>query len=156
MSRDRCLALVGVGEEAALVDAGALRVLHIWRGRSPVTTVAYAPGGQWVLANFADGSVVLGEAATGATLHIWEHPGSGGGGMMSAAFASDGRTVVVGAANRVAVLRDVSTGRILHEWEVGERVRSVAYSRDGTWVLPADKGHEVELHDARSGRTVHK
>ena len=156
LSRDRRLALVGVGEEAALVDAGALRVLHTWRGRSPVTTVAYAPGGQWILAGFADGSAVVGEAATGATLHTWEHPGSGGGGVMSAAFSSDGRTVVVGAANRVAVLRDVGTGRVLHEWEVGERVTSVAYARDGTWVLTADEGHEVELHDTRSGRTVRK
>ena len=156
LSRDRRLALVGVEQEAVLVDAGELTVRHIWRGRSPVTSVAFAPGGQWVLAGFADGSAVLGEAATGATLHTWRHPGSGGGGVMSAAFSSDGRTVVVGAANHVAVLRDVGTGRTLHKWRVGSRVTSVAYSRGGTWVLTADEGHEVELHDARTGRTVRK
>ena len=154
LSRDRRLALVGVGQEAVLVDAGELSVRHIWRGGSPVTTVAYAPGGRWILAGFADGSAVLGEAATGTTLHTWRHPGAGGGGVMSATFSSDGRMVVVGAANRVAVLRDVGTGQILHEWEVGERVTSVAYSRDGTWVLTADEGYEVELHDTRTGRTV--
>ena len=156
LSQDRRLALVGVDQEAVLVDTGELTVRHTWRGRSPVTSVAYAPGGQWVLAGFADGSAVLGEAATGATLHTWRHPGSGGGGVMSAAFSSDGRTVVLGAANHVAVLSDVETGRTLHEWGVGGRVTSVAHSRDGAWVLTADEGHEVELHDARTGRTVRK
>ena len=156
LSRDRRLALVGAGQEAVLVDAEALTILHTWRGGSPVTSVAYAPRGQWIFAGFADGSAVLGEAATGATVHTWRHPGSGGGGVMSAAFSSDGRTVVAGAANQVAVLRDVGSGRILHEWSVGYRVTSVAYSRDGAWVLTADEGHEVELHDTRTGRTVRK
>ena len=156
LSRDRRLALVGVGREAILVDAGELAVRRTWRGGSPVTSVALAPGGQWILAGFADGGAVLGDAATGAVLHTWTHPGSGGGGVMAAAFSSDGRTVVVGAANRVAVLRDVATGRIRHEWRVGSRVTSVAYSGDGAWVLTADEGHEVELHDARTGRTVRK
>ena len=156
LSRDRRLALVGVEREAVLVDAGELTVRRTWRGGSPVTSVAYAPGGQWILAGFADGSAVVGEAATGAVVHTWRHPGSGGGGVMSAAFSSDGRRVVVGAANHVAVLRDVGTGRTLHEWRVGSRVTSVAYSHDGAWVLTADEGYEVELHDARTGKTVRK
>ena len=156
LSRDRRLALVGAGREAVLVDAGELAIRRSWRGKSPVTAVAFAPGGRWILAGFADGRAVLGEAETGRTLHTWKHRGSGGGGVMAAAFSRDGRRVVVGAANQRAVLREVATGRTLREWRAGRRVTSVALSRAGGWVLTADEGHEVELHDARTGRTVRK
>lgn len=154
--RDRGLALVGAGREALLVDTRELKVRRSWRGKSPVTSVAVAPDGQWILAGFADGSAVLGDASTGKTLHTWKHRGSGGGGIMSAAFSPDGRRVLIGAANRTAVLRDVSTGKTLHEWQIGNRVTSVAYSRDGRWVLTGDEEYEVELHDTQTGRTVRK
>ena len=157
LSRDRRSALLGVGQEALLVSTEELKVRRSWRGKSPVTVVAYAPDGRRMLAGFADGRAVLGEVETGRVLHTWKHPGSGGGGVMAAAFSRDGRRVLTGAANRTAVLRDPVTGKTLREWRVGSyRTTSVALSRDGRWVLTGDEGHEVELHDAETGKTVRK
>ena len=157
LSRNGRSALVGVGPEALLIDVDELRIRHTWRGKSPVTTVSYAPDGQRILAGFADGRAVLGEAGTGRVLHTWKHPGSGGGGVMSAAFSPDGRRVLTGAANRTAVLRDTATGQTLRKWQVGAyRTTSVALSRDGRWVLTGDEGYEVELHDVETGETVRK
>ena len=113
--------------------------IHVWR---------------WILAGFADGTALLGNARTGRTIHQWKHPGSGGGGVTSASFSPDGARVLTGAANRRAVLHDIATGRMVHEWKTGARVKAVAYS--GRWVLTGDDDYEVELHDARTGRTLRK
>ena len=157
LSRNGRLALIGVGREVLLVDVEELRVRRSWRGNSPVTAVAYASDGRRILAGFADGRAVLGEAETGRVLHTWNHPGSGGGGVMSAAFSTDGRRVLTGAANRTAVLRDTATGKTLRKWKIGGyRTTSVALSHDGRWALTGDEGYEVELHDAETGKTVRK
>ena len=122
-----------------------------------MSAVAYAPDGRRVLVGFVDGRAVLREAETGKVLHKWKHPGSGGGGVMSAAFSRDGRKVLTGAANWMAVLRDTATGKVLRKWQVcTDRTTSVAISRDGRWVLTGDEGYEVELHDAETGRTARK
>ena len=156
LSRNRGKALVGAGNAALLVDAGTFDILRRWRRKAPVKSVAWSPGGRWILAGFADGVAVLGEAGTGKTRHEWKHSGSGAGGVMAAAFSADGRQVLTGAANWRAVLRDTRTGRVLRQWNVRDRVTSVALSRDGRWALTGDGGWEVELHDAQSGRTVRK
>ena len=156
LSRDRGKAVIGVGWAALLVNVGTLDILRKWRRRHPVTSVAWSPGGRWILAGFADGKAVLGEAATGKTRHVWKHPGSGAGGVMSAAFSADGRLVLTGGANWRAVLRDTLSGRVVRQWQVHARVTSVALSRHGRWALTADNGWEVELHDVGTGRTVRK
>ena len=156
LTRDRRKALVGAGSAALLVDVGTLDILRRWRRRSPVTSVAWSPDGRWILAGFADGRAVLGEAATGKTRHVWKHPGSGGGGVMSAAFSVDGQRVLTGAANWRAVLRDTRTGQAVQQWNVRADVTSVALSRDGRWALTGDASWEVELHDVRTGRTARK
>ncbi|MDE0275525.1 MAG: WD40 repeat domain-containing protein [Defluviicoccus sp.] len=156
LSRDRRKALVGAGSVALLIDVGTLDILRRWRRKAPVTSVAWSPGGRWILAGFADGRAVLGEAETGKTRHIWKHSGSGAGGVMSAAFSANGQRVLTGGANWRAVLRDTRTGRTVRQWLVRARVTSAALSRDGRWVLTGDDGWEVELHDARTGRTVRK
>ena len=149
-------ALVALGSFVLLVDSGTLEVLHTWRHRAPVTAVATSLDGRRVLMGLAGGEGVLGNAKTGATLSSWEHPGSGGGGLMSAAFSPDGRRVLTGAANRTAVLRDIRSGEVLHRWQTRYRVRSVAYSRSGRWVLTGDEGHEAELHEVATGRTLRR
>ena len=45
-----------------------------------------------MLMGLAGGEGVLGDAKTGATLAVWEHPGSGGGGLMSARLLSGWET----------------------------------------------------------------
>ena len=154
--RDGSGALVGSGRTAIVVDIDTMEPRHSWRHKAPVTTVARAPAARWVLAGFADGRALLGDARTGRTVHWWRHSGSGGGGVTSAAFSPDGRRVLTGAANRRAVLRDVATGATVHEWKVGARIGTVAYSGDGRWVSTGDDGHEVELHDTGTGRTLRK
>ena len=149
-------ALVGVGTLVLLVNTGTLEVRHTWRHRAPVTSLALSPDGRRVLMGLASGDGVLGDAETGATLRTWEHPGSGGGGLMAVAFSPDGRWVLAGGANTTAVLRDVRTGRILREWRAGRRVRSVAWSSSGRWVLTGDEGYEAELHEVGTGRTLRK
>lgn len=156
LSRDGGRALVGSGRTAVVVDIDAMEARHSWRHEAPVTAVARAPTARWVLAGFADGMALLGDARTGRTVHRWKHSGSGGGGVASAAFSPDGRRVLTGAANRRAVLRDVATGATVHEWKVGARIGTVAYSGDGRWVSTGDDGHEVELHDTGTGRTLRK
>ena len=149
-------ALVALGSFVLLVNTGTLKVLHTWRHRAPVTAVAVSPNGRRVLMGLAGGEGVLGDAETGATLAAWEHPGSGGGGLMSAAFSPDGRRVLAGAANQAAVLRDIRSGKVLHRWQAGYRVRSVAWSSSGRWVLTGDEGYEAELHEVETGRTLRK
>ena len=156
LSRDGKTALVGAGHAALLIDVDALEIRRIWKHRAPVTAVASSADGRWILAGFADGKAVLGEARTGRVVYEWRHEGSGGGGVTSAAFSADGRRVLTGAANTTAVLRDVATGRTLHKWQVGRRVTAVAGSADGRWVLTGDDGYEVELHDGQTGRTLRK
>lgn len=156
LSGERGRALVGDGRTAHVVDTGNLTIRHSWRRKSPVTAVAYAPDGRWILAGFADGRAVLGDARTGRTVHRWKHSGSGGGGVTAAVFSSDGRRVLTGAANWRAVLRDTATGRLVREWMVGSKVRAVAYSRDERWILTGDDDYEVELHDTETGRTIRK
>ena len=156
LSWDRGKALVGAGNEALLVDIRALEVLRIWSRRAPATAVAWSPDGRLIVAGFADGTALLGEAGSGRTLHEWTHEGSGGGGVTSATFSADGRMVLTGAANWRAVLRDTVTGRTLREWQVGKKVTAVSLSRDGRWALTGDDGWEVELHDVQGGRTVRK
>ena len=129
LSRDRRKALVGAGHAALLIDVGTLDILRRWRRKPPVTSVAWSPGGRWILAGFADGKTVLGEAGTGKTRHEWEHPGSGAGGLMSAAFSANGRRVLTGGANWQAVLRETRSGQVLRQWQVGARVTSVALSQ---------------------------
>lgn len=155
LSWDGGTALVGT-LEAMLIDVVALSVRGAWSGRGEATAVARSPDGRLVLAGFADGTAVLGDAASERVLYKWTHPGSGAGGIGGAAFSADGRRVLVGAANYRAVLRDTGTGTTLREWDAGHRVTAVALSRDGQWALTGDNGWEVELHDARTGRTVRK
>ena len=135
--------LIGSGRIAALVEIDSLRVVHSWRHGSPITSVACAPDGRWILAGFADGRALLGDARTGRTAHRWKHSGSGGGGVTAAAFSPDARYVLTGAANRRAVLRDIATGRTVHEWKLGARITAVAYSANGRWILTGDDGYEV-------------
>ena len=149
-------AVVGLRSFVLLVDIGTLEVRHTWRHRAPVVSVALSPDGRRVLMGLAGGDGVLGDTATGAALRTWEHPGSGGGGLMAAAFSPDGRRVLAGAANQAAVLRDVRSGKLLHRWRTGYRVRSVAYSPSGRWVLTGDEGYEAELHEVETGRTLRK
>ena len=149
-------ALVALGSVVLLANTGTLDVLHTWRHRAPVTAVAVSRDGRRVLMGLAGGEGVLGDAETGATLRTWEHPGSGGGGLMSAAFSPDGRRVLAGAASQAAVLRDIRSGKVLHQWQAGYRVRSVAWSSSGRWVLTGDEGYEAELHEVETGRTLRK
>ena len=156
LSRDGGKALVAAGNEALLVDIRALEVVRIWSHRAPATAVAWSPDARLILAGFADGKALLGDARSGRTLSEWMHEGSGGGGVTSAHFSADGSKVLTGAANFRAVLRDTTTGRTLREWQVGKKVTAVALSRDGRWALTGDDGWEVELHDAQGGRTMRK
>ena len=156
LSHDGGKALVAAGNEALLVDIRALEVVRIWSHRAPATAVAWSPDARLILAGFADGKALLGDARSGRTLREWMHEGSGGGGVTSADFSADGSKVLTGAANSRAVLRDTGTGRTLREWQVGKKVTAVALSRDGRWALTGDDGWEVELHDAQGGRTVRK
>ena len=149
-------ALVAVASVVMLGNTGTREVLHTWRHWAPVTAVALSPNGRRVLMGLADGEGVLADVETGATLAIWEHPGSGGDGLMSAAFSPDGRWVLAGAANRTAVLRDVRSGDTRHQWQTRSGVMSVAWSSSGRWVLTGDKAYWVELHEVETGRTLRK
>ena len=150
------LALVGVGERVELVDMALLDASQPWKLGVPVTAIAISRDGRRALTGVASGEALLSDARSGTPLHIWEHPGSGGGGLLSAAFSPDGRRVLTGAANRTAVLRDVNSGAILHEWETKREVLSVAYSSSGRWVLTGHDGYEVELHDVGTGKTLRR
>ena len=61
-----------------------------------------------------------------------------------------------GTASRATVLRDIRSGKVLHRWQAGYRVRSVAWSASGRWVLTGDEGYEAELHEVETGRTLRK
>ena len=160
LSQDASKALVGIQSfiepGAYLMDVIALKAHRTWSRRAPPTAVAWSPDGRLVLAGFADGVALLGDATSGRILYEWKHPGSGAGGIVQAAFSGNGHTVLVGAANWRAVLRDTRSGRTLRVWNAGNRIKSVALSRDGQWALTGDNDWEVELHDARTGRTVRK
>lgn len=153
LSREGRQAVVGSGRSASVVNVGTVEVVHAWRRRALATSVAYAPDGRWILAGFADGRAVLGDARSGREVRRWKH---GGAAVTSAAFSPDGRRILTGTTHWTALLRDVATGRTMHKWKVGSRIRAVAYSRGGRWVLTGADDFEVELHDRQTGRTVRK
>ena len=150
------LALIGLGEQIGLIDVAFLDVSRAWAYGAPVTAIAISRDGRRLLAGLASGEAVFGAARSGAALRVWEHPGSGGGGVMAAVFSRDGRRVLTGAANRTAVLRDADTGAGLHEWEIRREVLSVAYASSGRWVLTGDDGYGVELHNVGTGNTLRR
>ena len=121
LSRDGGKALVAAGNEALLIDTRALEVLRLWSHSAPATAVARSLVARLILAGFADGKALLGDARSGRTLREWKHEGSGGGGVTSADFSADGSKVLTDAANPRAVLRDTATGRTLREWQGSAR-----------------------------------
>src|SRR5947208_274404 len=89
-------------------EMGSSRFLNIGR----VFAVSYSPGGKTLAASCWDGTVWLGDVASGDILREW--PGSRGWGHVHA-FSPDGKVLAAAGGNQIGRLWDVASGKALRE-----------------------------------------
>ena len=117
-----------------------------------VGSVAFSPGGRFVLTGGADNTARLWDAATGQQIRTFDgHTG----GVNSVAFSPDGRFVLTGSDDKTARLWDVETGNVLERLEGhSSRIFSVAFSPDGHLALAGSQDGTTKLWDAANGKEL--
>ena len=127
-------ALPAFGQDAVkapALPAGVYR--EMWSSRflniGRVFAVSFSPGGKTLAASCWDGTVWLGDVASGDILQQW--PGSRGWGHVHA-FSPDGKVLAAADGNQVVRLWDVATGKALRELKGHTgRLQWVGFSGDG-------------------------
>ncbi len=109
-------------------EMGSSRFLNFGR----VFAVSFSPNGKTLAATCWDGTLWLGDLATGKVRHQWEK--SGGWGHVHA-FSPDGKTLAAVGPGQVVRLWDVASGEMLREFagHKGE-LRWIAFSADGRFL----------------------
>jgi WD40 repeat protein len=115
----------------------------------PALTVAFAPGGKEVVSAGMDGTIRVWDAATGRELQGRKPHKKG---VNDLVFSRDGRVLASACDQGVVRLDD---GRRPVEIYLPSRATEVDLSPDGRLVACAG-GHSLYLHDARSGKELHR
>jgi WD40 repeat protein len=158
----------------SLASYGSAVALRVSTGpcNAPVYSAVFSPDGTTVLAGKQDGTAVLLDTATGATLntltgHTWQ--------VNSVAFSPDGTQALTGGNGYDFQLSlplgeiklwNAATGKLIRDFttHTDARVNSVAFSPDGTKVLTGEGVHNSEtdtwsgatwLWNAATGREIH-
>lgn len=115
----------------------------------------YSPDGQFILTT-GNRLVILWDAATGRRVRqLVGHTNY----VDQGKFSTDGRFILTGSTDHTAILWDASTGVAVRRFTHGatnyESITSVAYSRDGGYVLTGGGlSKTVKLWEAASGKLV--
>lgn len=117
-----------------------------------VSSVAFSPDGQTVLAGSWDQFARLWDASTGTLKHIFQgHAAT----VTSVAFSPDGRYVLTGSLDNTARLWDAATGQQIRTFAGHtDSVFSVAFSPDGRYVLTGSDDKTARLWDAATGEQL--
>jgi serine/threonine protein kinase len=151
------VALSADGKWGVSASKDGVRVWEVESGKElrhwenlPVTAVAFAPDGGFVLTGSALGALVLRDPATGKEVGRFEGHSSA---IRAIAFSTDGRLLLSASADGTARVWSVKTREELQRLEghTGE-VLSAALSADGTWALTGGKDATVRLWDLRGVR----
>lgn len=141
--------------------------------RASPSQVAFSPGGRTVAAAYPVGNTIhLWDARSGKLLHTWPRSREKNGwfapGVKAVCFSPDGQMVAGGLGKRgfmdlseakhygMAAVWDVKTGKRRRIFRTHRMfVNSLAFAPDGQTLLTGGDEGTVQLHDVRSGRTLH-
>ncbi|MCP4540075.1 MAG: hypothetical protein GY832_23300 [Chloroflexi bacterium] len=144
---------------------GIAKVWNIWaRGMAwsehtdNIRDVEFSPHGGWVASASADGIVRVWEAATGrevSQIVHEEHIKTGGDGMVIAFGPRAPEQLIASAGEDGAILVwNVNTGQEVALLQHEKRVRALAFSPDGHWLLSGSKDKTAQVWEIQTGRKI--
>ena len=117
--------------------------------RDAVRDAAFANGGRQVVTASSDGTIGIWDADTVPDLRVTRDPAPA---PPQRRAATDDGTVAIAARNDVRL--ELPSGRALLLKGHRDRVRSVAFSADGTKLVTSSRDHDARIWDARTGELL--
>jgi WD40 repeat protein len=124
---------------------------------SDVNSVAFSPGGKYIVSGGEDCTLKLWEVGSGRLIRTFEGHESR---VYSVAFSPDGKYVVSGSGDKTLKLWEAGSGRLVLFIKHKHSVNSVAFSPDGKYIVSGsdndweDEEKNLKLWEAGSGRLV--
>jgi WD40 repeat protein/tRNA A-37 threonylcarbamoyl transferase component Bud32 len=129
--------LATAAEKIILWDAKTLEKIAPLEYESIVWSVAFSPGGQWLVSTHGDGAILVWDVNQRERVaNLREHSA----GVRGVAFSSDGKLAASASEDQSVLVWDVATGQkeaVLAGHKT--RVTSVAFAPTGQWLASADQ-----------------